>query len=156
MKKTIAFILCLPYAMAYSGSSPFKYNESGELPSGVEYSVEIKEVQYEKKSNELPDDGSMWGIDGGFCRYVVTIFNVKINNKPAYIYRKYYSDICDLTSVKVTEEKGQIILIVSGGDGAGAFTAKYTFKRNKLTQRMVRMSEMPDDYWELIVMHHNL
>ena len=89
MVKITLLILLLVSMSAHGGSPPFQFKKSGKLPSGTTYEIEIQEQPYTQKPGELPDDGSTWGIDGGFCSNVVRMFRVKINNDVAPVSRKY-------------------------------------------------------------------
>jgi hypothetical protein len=156
MKSFSAYFLFLFACNAYAGNPPFQFSESGKLASGKTYTVKISEVKFTPKVTDMPDDGGMWGIDGGFCQNIINVFSVNIGDKQIYINRKFYSDICDIGKVELSEDNGKTVLMVSGGDGVGSYDASYKFSNGKLVERIVRMGEMPDDYWEKTIIHHDL
>jgi len=140
-------------ASAFAESPPFSYQAKGSLPSGTKYDVVIQETAYKKTLSEPEDDGSMWGIDGGYPTDVVKTFTVKLNGNNIVIRKKFYSDICNISSAEVREEGTATLLVIKGGDAAGSFNAIYRFKQGDLVERVVRMGEMPDDIWEKTIIH---
>jgi|WetSurMetagenome_2_1015567.scaffolds.fasta_scaffold620617_1 hypothetical protein len=157
MVRYFLMILIFSFAQdAFAENVPFVFNETGKFPSGKSYSLKIEEHPFSKSPNTKPDDGSTWGIDGGYPLNVVKKFFLRLNEVEISIPRKYYSDICDISKVSIEEKQELVILKVKGGDGAGSFNAEYVFKNNRLIERMVRMGEFPDEVWEKTILHNEM
>ena len=56
--------------------------------------------------------------------------------------------------VQVVERGGNSVVRILGGDGAGSFTADYTIRAYRLSERMVRMGELGDQIWERTQLHN--
>jgi hypothetical protein len=117
--------------------------------------VKVAESAYQRRADELPDDGSWWGIDGGFPKSVCTRFEVRIGAKRIELPRKLYTDLAQLKRVEIAEEEGQAVLIVRGGDAAGSFEARFRFTQFEV-ERVVRGGEFPDSVWERTLYHNSL
>ena len=141
---------------SFAENTPFTFSESGPLPTGMKYSIKIEEIPYVKSLNAKPDDGSTWGIDGGYPLHVIKTFFFSLNGKEIFIPRKLSSDICDLQRASIQEINGQVILTIKGGDAAGSFNAEFKFKNGRLVERLIRMGEFPEEVWEKIILHNEL
>lgn len=155
MKKIIILLLLIVPTLAVAANTPFSLKESGKLPSGIKYSLAIKEVPFQRTSKTQPDDGSMWGIDGGYPTFVVQKISLKLNGREADLPRKFWADISEISSAKIKEDtKKNIVLTIQGGDAAGSYVATFKFRKGVLVERLVRMGEMPDEIWEKTEIHH--
>ncbi len=105
-------------------TSPFVHEKRYVLPSGKKVELTLQERRC--KSGECREvDAGMWGMDGGIPRFVTETFLVRINGKLFPIPEKLYKDLTNTRSATVVEEKERIILELKGGDGAGAYTARF-------------------------------
>ena len=156
MHKLFAIFIYLVSISAAAEMKVFEFDESGKLANGTEYSINILEEKYIPEKGEAPDDGSMWGIDGGYPSSKVVNFSININGEKVYLPKKAYFDLCHLSAIKIDEKDGNIFLHVRGGDAAGSYRAKFTFRKNKLEERIVRMGEFPDQVWEKITFHNEI
>jgi hypothetical protein len=160
MKTLTIFFVAIYFILICSSNAvaepSFLYRESGKLPSGLNYSLVIKESPYQRTPKSEPDDGSMWGIDGGYPTFIVQKFSLKLNGRDILIPRKFWADICNLSKASINEEKKCVVITIKGGDAAGSFIAKYKIKGDNLVERLVRHGEMSDEVWEKIEIHHDL
>ena len=62
----VPLLLLAPLAAHARDRDPFSFSEDGVLPSGWSYSLRIEERPFVPRPGEAEDDGSRWGIDGGF------------------------------------------------------------------------------------------
>ena len=147
----IALLATVP---AVASDKLFSFEQVGKLSSGSEFSVKITESAYVRRPTELPDDGSWWGIDGGFPLTYCTTFDITINGTHVNPVRKLYQDLTHLNEVKVSEENGQLLVLVSGGDAAGSFDARFLFREFEV-ERIVRHGEVPNSVWERTVYHNS-
>jgi hypothetical protein len=150
----LAASLMLP-SLAGAEAVPFSFSKSGKLKSGRPFSVKIAESPYIQRENEPSDDGSRWGIDGGFPRTSVATFSVDLGGTPVYIPRKLYRDLSYVNRVEVSEEEGHLVIDVRGGDAAGSYRARFLFRDFEI-ERMVRGGEFPTSVWERTVYHNSL
>jgi hypothetical protein len=107
------------------------------------------------RDNEEKDDGSRWGIDGGFPIAYVSRFQLIVDGNELTIPRKLFEDLSHVYRVKINEVKRIIHVVISGGNAAGAFDAEYLFKIPKEIERIVRMGEMPKYVWEQTIWHND-
>ena len=128
----------------------------GTLKAGTPYRLTLREAVYRREPGESPDDGSRWGIDGGFPWTYVTDLTLKVGSRPVSIPRKSFSDLVNISRVNVSEEGNNILIKVDGGDAAGAFNAVFTVHDYRLVERMVRLGEAPDQLWERTIFHNTL
>jgi hypothetical protein len=148
MKGAFGVVLYLALVGLVEAGSPLRFTKNGTLPSGKPFSVVISERRFVKGPGAQPDDGSIWGIDGGFPTNVVNEFSVLIEGKPILIPRKYLADISNLYSVDVRAEKDLVVILLKGGDAAGSFSAEYRVHLNGSLVRIIRHGEVPDEHWE--------
>jgi hypothetical protein len=134
---------------------PFSFSQDGRLPSGRTYRLEIRETTYVPRSGEKEDDGGRWGIDGGFPRTNITLFQLFVDNKAVEIPRKLYEDLSHLNRVRVGEVKKLVRVEIRGGDAAGGFNVVYLFKVPREIERVVRSGEMRDHVWERTIWHND-
>jgi len=57
--------------------------------------------------------------------------------------------------VEITEEEGNLVLNLRGGDAAGSYRARFLFGEYEI-ERMVRGGEFPNSLWERTVYHNSL
>jgi hypothetical protein len=156
MKRIAIIIFIVLFAQNVYAKEPKVVQHSGKLNSGQTYSVKIIEKKYIKKPDSKEDDGSIWGIDGGFPITIVELFKVEINDVAVFIPWKFYADIAHVHIVKTKEIDNVFIVIVKGGDAAGSYTAEYKIKEYRLIERIVRVGEFPDEVWEKTILHNEL
>jgi len=155
LSAALLYATLLLTAVALALASPFSFDKSGVLPSGKKFSVTISESPYKRHPDDLPDDGSRWGIDGGFPTPYCTTFAVKIDGKPVNLLRKSFQDLSHLNSVEISEENRNLVVSVQGGDAAGSFDARFIFREFEV-ERIVRSGEFPNSIWERTVYHNSL
>jgi hypothetical protein len=105
-------------------TGPFVHEKKHVLPSGKKVELILQEGRCRSGQCREVDSG-MWGMDGGIPRVVTETFLVRIDGKPFPIPEKFYKDLTNTHSVSVIEDKERIILELKGGDGAGAYTARF-------------------------------
>src|SRR5205809_8024427 len=132
----LATIVLAPIVEA---KEPFSATLEGRLPSGRTYRLELHESAYVPRPGENEDDGSRWGIDGGFPETYVSRFRLTVNGKEVTIPRKLFEDLSHVNRVDVAEDKRAVRVRVQGGDGAGSFDAVYLFRIPRQIERTVRM-----------------
>ena len=156
MRIIIALLLLFECTLSFAGNKPFVFKETGQLPSGTRYAIEVSEIPFKRTPDTRPDDGSLWGIDGGYPETIVRRFSLQLNDKDVWIPWKLYSDICHVRKVLVRESNGSVLIDIMGGDAAGSYAAQYKFKNQRLVERMVRVGEFPKQVWEKTVLYNEL
>jgi hypothetical protein len=100
----------------------------------------------------------MWGIDGGFPRHVIRDFSVRFGDTEVPVYRKYLRDLSNVVEASVVAgsrgASNTLVLHLRGGDAHGSFRAELTFTDCRLTERVVRMGEFPEQVWERTEVGH--
>jgi hypothetical protein len=155
--KALALVLLAVLASARATAAAdrlFSFERGGELLSGARFSVRVAESFYQPAPEELPDDGGRWGIDGGFPRSLCSLFEVEINGRNVDIPRKLHQDLSHLTRVEVSEQAGDVVVLVQGGDAAGSFEARFVFREFEV-ERVVRAGESPNSAWERTTYHNS-
>ena len=135
---------------------PCSLRVEGTLRSGTSYRLVLREGVYRRAPGERSDDGSRWGIDGGFPWTYITDLTLTIGSRRVLIPRKSFSDLVNITRAGVSEKGKSILVTVAGGDAAGSFDATFTIRGYRLVERMVRMGEAPDQRWERTIFHNTL
>lgn len=157
MKKLSISILAIFLLSAYSYADvPDKIIQSGKLDSGKSYKLEIRTSKFKIKSDSRKDDGSIWGIDGGYPRTKTDVLLFQIDGKPAYIPWKLYIDLTDIRTARVLEDDGFVKIIIKGGDAAGSYDAEFRIKDMRLVERIVHVGEFYNEVWEKTILHNEL
>lgn len=137
------------------GQPPFSYQTNGTLSSGQQYELAIEEGSYIRRKDEVGDDWSRWGIDGGFAGTYVTKFDLVVDGQGLWIPRKLYEDLSYVSSVDAYDYHGALRIDLKGGDGAGSYRASFLFSGWDI-ERLVRHGEFPDSRWEYVVEHSSV
>ena len=157
MKTTIILLLALLTTAVYaSPESPFQFEKRGTLPSGVRYELKIIEGQFLPSPQVPADDCGMWGVDCGNPKYSVQNLTLKLNDKKVHFPHKFVADLSNVRSVEIKDDKSGIKIFLRGGDAAGSFTAEFIVRKLRLTERIVRHGEFPDEIWEKTVIGNDL
>jgi len=151
---SILAILLLP-AYSFADVSD-KIIQSGKLDSGKSYSLEIKTSKFTIKPDSRKDDGSIWGIDGGYPRTKTDGLLFQIDGMPAYIPWKFYTDLTDIQTARVLEDDGFVKILIKGGDAAGSYDAEFRIKDMRLVERIVHVGEFYKEVWEKTILHNEL
>ncbi|ARO88455.1 hypothetical protein EBAPG3_012115 [Nitrosospira lacus] len=111
-------------ALAQTEAVPFAYEKISVTPSGKRVAVSFRERSC--KSGECPEvDAGMWGMDGGIPRFVTGVFVVSIDGREFVIPRKFYQDLTNTYRLRIFEKNARIVIELKGGEGAGAYTARF-------------------------------
>lgn len=130
---------------------------SGTLPSGTSFVLKIEEAYFEHQLNDVPDDGSIWGVDHRVPRSIVQKFEFRLSGKSVYVPRKLYTDLSHIRKAKVTEGTDGIVQIeLQGSDAAGSYISDFLIRRNRVIERTTRAGEFPNEVWEKIILHNDL
>ena len=109
------------------GAIPYVHEKTHVLPSGKKVDVNLRERRC--KNGECREvDGGMWGMDSGIPRVITETLRVRIEGRSFPIPEKFYKDFTNTHAVNVSEDKERIILELKGGDGAGAYTARFVLE----------------------------
>ena len=120
------------------------------LSSGHQYELSIEETPYARKQDEEADDGSRWGIDGGFSRTYLTKFTLTVDGQHVWIPRKVYEDLPYISLADAYDFGGALRVDLKGGDAAGSFRASFLFSGWRI-ERFDYHGEFPKSRWEYIV-----
>ena len=151
--RAIALVILVGASAAHAGPE-FDFQRSGTFTSGKSYAVRIREAPYVPVPGEKEDDGSRWGIDGGFPSSSCVEFSLSLNGQAITIYRKLFTDLSHLQMASIVEEKALVRVSVTGGDAAGSFTAQFFFHPHEI-ERVVHHNEVPNSVWERTIVHNS-
>ena len=128
------------------GAIPYVHEKTHVLPSGKKVDVNLRERRC--KNGECREvDGGMWGMDSGIPRVITETLRVRIAGRPFPIPEKFYKDFTNTHAVNVSEDKERIILELKGGDGAGAYTARFVLGGMCGFERRI-CGEVCEEIWE--------
>jgi hypothetical protein len=140
-------------APAYAGQAPFLHDKAYVLPSGKKVAVKFRERRCAPgKCREV--DSGVWGMDGGIPRFVTEAFSVTIDGKEFAIPEKFYKDLTNTTHLSVSEQDVQVIVELQGGEGAGAYKARFMLGGMCGFERKI-CGEICDEMWEQSVWHNS-
>jgi len=151
-----AVAVLLAASGAFAAEALFSVHESATLPSGVRYELEVREIAYVPPEPRVAEETGFWGTDGGIPKRVVQTFSLRLNGKPVYIPRKFYSDLSQVNTVNVGETKQGVRILVKGGDAAGGYSSELLVNKRRLVERMTRVGEFPNEVWERVILHNEL
>ena len=135
--------------------SPFSYHTSGTLSSGQAYELTIEEGPITQRKEGPGDDGSRWGIDGGFAETCIQKFELVVDGQSLWIPRKVFEDLSYVRSANVYDYHGALRIDLKGSDAAGSFRASFLFSGWEI-ERLVRHGEFPNGRWEYVVEHSSV
>jgi hypothetical protein len=147
-------IFSLSTSLAFA-AQPATFVQDGQWASGRTYHLEVRESPYTRRANEKEDDGSRWGIDGGFPATFISTFSLVIDGKKIPIPRKLYEDLSSPNIIEILDAGSDVRVHIEGGDGAAGYDVLYVFKIPHEIERTVRMGELPDSVWERTTWHSN-
>ena len=144
MRHHSACCLVLAVAPAYAGSLSF--DQSFSMSSGATYQVRLRqEVPAQRGSRSFKEFG-YWGAEGAERSYCVSSFSVTRRKAAVRVPGKAFADLCNVSSLKLSERKGLLVLSLRGGDAADAFSAEFHFRGVYLVERIVRHGEFPEAF----------
>lgn len=133
-------------AFAKTELVPFAYEKISVLPSGKSVAITFRERRC--KNGECQEvDAGMWGMDGGTPRFITEVFLVSVGGKEFAIPDKFYKDLTNTYQLSVFEKNARVIIELKGGDGAGAYTARFMLGGMCGFERAV-CGEMCKEIWE--------
>lgn len=132
--------------LAQTEAIPFVHEKISVLPSGRKVAVTFKERAC--KSDECREvDAGIWGMDGGIPRFVTEVFIVSINGNKFVIPEKFYKDFTNTNRLNIFEKKSRVVIELKGGEGAGAYTARFMLGGMCGFERNV-CGEICNEIWE--------
>ncbi len=139
--------------LAQTEAIPFVHERISVLPSGRKVAVTFKERAC--KSDECREvDAGIWGMDGGIPRFVTEVFIVSINGNKFVIPEKFYKDFTNTNRLNIFEKKSRVVIELKGGEGAGAYTARFMLGGMCGFERNV-CGEICNEIWERTTWHNS-
>lgn len=132
---------------------------SGVLGKKLKVLVEVEMSDEQKASIEEQakvDADSSWlkGRDLTIWQSIRRV-TIQLNGSPVVIPQSAFEDIYSVSSMSIEEKGGVILLTMSGGDAGGSYLATFkiipsrrTRGRFRLSERIHRHGEFPDEVWE--------
>ncbi len=118
--------------------------------TGASFTVYVRCVPFKQAARPISSVEYL-GTDGQDPNCVVQSMSLTLNGKPVQFLAKSYADLADVTlprGVYLTTRGNIVVLHVLGGDGAGAYKARYLIERQRLVAREI---EQLNDKGELQV-----
>jgi len=135
-------MLCLAQAKASSAS----FDETFSMPIGIQYVVHLKQATPARLSNKNFQSFGHWGAEGARQSFCVSSLQVIRRKVAIRVPGKSYADLCNVSSLELSERKGLFVVALRGGDAGDSFTAEFVFRGVYLIERMVRHGEFPEAY----------
>lgn len=129
---------------------------SPEPPRHVSKGAYDFRLSYTPRAMGASEAEEWWG--GGFDQRhyrVLSRITGTHKGKPLFIPPSAYAGIAVVDETGVSLTKGGCILTLSGADAGSAYTMKLYLHGNRVTQRIVRLGEFPDDIWEKTTYYFN-
>src|SRR6266404_368011 len=131
-------------APAIAGSQSF--DESFSMPNGATHVVHLRQQQPAQLSNRSFQRYGYWGAEGAERSFCISSLSVARRGAAVRVLSKTFSDLCNVSSVQLSERKGLFVLSLRGGDAGDSFTAEFLFRGVYLVERIVRHREFPEAY----------
>lgn len=137
----IVILLCLSAYASDIHESVVFYDGlelKGELEGGQRFFLCIDMMHYNKDIKEKPS--KFWGFDKDYPTYVIKKLTLTVDGKKVIIPPKAIEDIADIVlpyGVFLMQKGKDVLLHVKGGDGAGAYHATFTIKRQRVVSRVI-------------------
>lgn len=102
--------------------------------AGVPFAIEVKLVPFDKETHK---EKSYHGTDETPPYFVCSELSITINGKKIAIPREAIADLANITDINSPngEENKTWVMLVSGGENAGAYEVELVFNDEKLIQR---------------------
>ena len=139
--------------LAQADATPFLHDRTHVLPSGKKVGVKLRERRCATGECREADAG-IWGMDGGIPRFVTEIFSVIIDGKEFAIPEKFYKYLTNTTRLRISELNASVIIELQGGEGAGAYTARFMLGGMCGFERRI-CGEICNEIWEQTVWHNS-
>lgn len=123
------------------------------LPSGKRVAVTFREKACRRGECQEADAG-VWGMDGGIPSFTTEVFRVLIDGKEFLLPEKFYRDLTNTYRLSVSERKALVIIELKGGEGAGAYTARFMLGGMCGFERNV-CGEICNEIWERTTWHNS-
>ena len=136
-----------------AGTAPFRHEKSYTLPSGKRVATVFQERLCNPGECREADSG-VWGMDGGTPRFVTEVFRVLINGRDFIIPQKLYRDLTNTYLLDVSEQNGNVVIELKGGDAAGAYTAHFVLGGMCGFERKI-CGEVCNEIWERTVWYNS-
>ncbi|MEW6108482.1 MAG: hypothetical protein AB1632_04830 [Nitrospirota bacterium] len=83
---------------------------------------------------------------------------VKVGGESIFIPLSAFADLGNPRSVNIEsgKRKNRFAVVLNGGDAATSYTARFDFRDNILSERVVRHGEFPDQSWEKTTYKFNI
>lgn len=132
-----ALFLCLLHGVSLQAQDitrtfkeGFAYTEDGRVP----FSVDIKMTPFDQSYHQ---GRSYYGREEGLPAYVCEEFSLIINGRQIAIPREAIADLSEILDFEspYRDENRSWIILVTGGDGGGAYELEMVFDESRLVQR---------------------
>jgi hypothetical protein len=138
----------------------------GSLDTKTKVLVSIETSPGQKLSvdeREKLDQDPAWRKDRNWFWSKADRVLIKVNGDPVLVSDSAFEGIYGVAFIIVKRQHGSIRIQVSGGDAGSAFDVFYTVQASKrmkghyrLTERVRRLGEFPDDVWEKTIYHNTV
>lgn len=107
------------------------YNQEAEK---TPFTIEVKMAPFDKDTHK---EKSYYGTDESTPFFVCSDLSITINGKKVAIPREAIADLADISDINSpnSEENKSWVLLVRGGENAGAYEVELVFNEEKLVQR---------------------
>ena len=129
---------------------PGTYRIVTKPADGEKVEVTLTVVSHRTRFPKEPHFHVRWGTDGGVPETLIGDIKVKINGREPAFGRPDFDYLGNPLSISVKWEKGDIVLLLSGGSAGGSYDAKWIFSCDRspshyiLRKRSITAGESPE------------
>jgi hypothetical protein len=84
---------------------------------------------------------------------VVDGVEIRVAGESVFVPRSAFADMADVNDAKLTVEKGDYTLLLTGGDASESYIVKILFNRQRVTYRSLTSGEFPEHPLQETVYH---
>lgn len=142
----LAFATISMVSLTQAKASNASFDEAFSMPNGVQYVVHLKQVTPTRLNDKNFQSFGYWGAEGAQQSFCVSSLQVIRRKVAIRVAGKSFADLCNVSSLELSERKGLFVVALRGGDAGDSFTAEFVFRWVFLVERMVRHGEFPEAY----------
>ena len=126
------------------------YHSTFKLKGSERVDVTIEVIPYRARFPHGPKIHVRWGTDGGVPETLIGKLDVKINGFDTALELADYDYLGNPVTLTARQDGDDYIVLLSGGDAAGSYDAKWFFRYSKkrseyvLRQRILQAGEFPE------------
>ena len=149
MKNNFKRMLCVILLLLIGISCQASMTKKHAPPQTVKRGSYIFRLAYANESMSAREAERWWGaFDDRRAQTVLSNLTGTYKGQSLFVPRSAFSGLANVSDVSAKLVKNGCVLEISGGDAAGAYDAKITFRRLDIVQRIVDSGEFSGIWYE--------